>query len=134
MSQSVRQTHGRAPTHTQVWGPGPAVPEALGLLRQGPGVPPVGRLVELGQQGLAGLLAGVVGELDGDGLGGAGRLLPVQALDGLLGLYPLIKADEAHAPGATCGASTSQRHTPLLLHGAWGGRSERGGEQSETTS
>ena len=103
-------------------------PEPLGLVVQGPRVTPVGGLVQLGQQGLAGLLAGVVGELDGDGLGGAGRLLTVQALDGLLSLYPLIKADEAHAPGAACGASTSQRHTPLLLHRAWGGpqRGEQG--------
>lgn len=60
---------------------------------------------------MAGLLAGVVGELDRDGLGGACRLLSVQALDGLLGLYPLVKADEAHASGATCGASRSKTNT-----------------------
>lgn len=60
---------------------------------------------------MAGLLAGVVGELDRDGLSGTRWLLSVQALDGLLSLYPLIKADEAHTSGATCGASRSQTNT-----------------------
>lgn len=78
---------------------------------EGPRVPAVGGLVELRQKGLAGFLAGVVGELDRDGLGGARRLLPVQTLDGLLGFHPLIKADEAHTSGAACGARRSETHT-----------------------
>ena len=44
------------------------VPETLGLVVQGSGVAACGGLVELGEQRLARLLAGVVGELDGDGL------------------------------------------------------------------
>lgn len=44
-------------------------PEPLGLVVEGARVSAVGGLVELRQKGLAGLLAGVVGELDRDGLG-----------------------------------------------------------------
>ena len=86
-------------------------PEPLGLVVEGAWISTVGGLVELWQESLAGLLAGVVGELDRDGLGGTRWLLSVQALDGLLSLYPLIKADEAHTSGATCGASRSQTNT-----------------------
>lgn len=86
-------------------------PEPLSLVVEGPWVSAVGGLVELWQKGLARLLAGVVGELDRDGLGCAWWLLSIQALDGLLSLYPLIKADEAHTSGATCGASRSQTNT-----------------------
>lgn len=68
----------------------------------------IGGLVELRQKGLAGLLAGVVGELDRNRLSGTWWLLSIQALDGLFSLYPLIKADEAHTSGATCGASRSE--------------------------
>lgn len=86
---------------------------------EGSWVPAVGGLVELREESLAGFLAGVVGELDGDGLGGAGWLLSIQALDGLLCLYPLIKADEAHTSGAACGASRSQTNTgPFTSQGS----------------
>lgn len=81
----------------------PLLPEALCLLCEGSWVPSIGRLVQLRQQGLAGLLARVVGKFDGDGLGGAGWLLAVEALDGLLGLHPPIEADEAHPSGNACG-------------------------------
>lgn len=91
--------------------PPPNSPEPLSLMVKGSWVSAIGGLVQLRQQGLAGFLTGVVGELDGDGLGGAGWLLSVQALDGLLCLYPLIKADEAHTSGAACGASRSQTNT-----------------------
>lgn len=83
-------------------------PEPLSLVVEGPWVSAIGGLVELWQKGLAGLLTGVVGELDCDGLGSTRWLLSIQALDGLLSFYPLIKADEAHTSGATCGASRSQ--------------------------
>ena len=86
-------------------------PEPLSLVVKGAWVSAIGGLVQLWQKGLAGLLAGVVGELDRDGLCGTWWLLSIQALDGLLSLYPLIKADEAHTSGATCGASRSQTNT-----------------------
>lgn len=55
-------------------------------------------VVELGQQlGVLGLVW-VGGKLDRDWLRGAGRLVPVQVLDGVLGLGPLVEADEGHAP------------------------------------
>lgn len=84
------------------------LPEPLGLVVEGAWVPAVGWLVQLGQKGLAGLLAGVVGELDGDGLSSSRGLLSIQPLNGLLSLYPLIKANEPHTPRTTCGANTSQ--------------------------
>ena len=77
----------------------PLLPEALCLLCEGSWVPSIGRLIQLGQQGLARLLARVVGKLDRDWLGGARRLLAVQALDGLLGLNPPIETDEADSSG-----------------------------------
>lgn len=77
----------------------PLLPEALCLLCEGSRVPSIGRLVQLRQQGLAGFLARVVGELDGDGFGGAGRFLAVQALDGLLRLHPPVETDEADSSG-----------------------------------
>lgn len=80
----------------------PLLPEALCLLCEGSWVPSIGWLVQLGQQGLAGLLARVVGKFDRDGLGGTRRLLAVQTLDGLLGLHPPVKADEADPSGNTC--------------------------------
>lgn len=86
-------------------------PEPLSLVVEGARVSAIGGLVKLWEEGLAGLLAGVVGELDRYGLGGPCWLLSVQALDGLLSLYPLIKADEAHTSGATCGASRSKTNT-----------------------
>lgn len=79
----------------------PLLPEALCLLCEGSWVPSIGRLVQLGQQGLAGLLAWVVGKLDRYGLGGARRLLTVQALDGLLRLDPPVKTNESNSPGNT---------------------------------
>lgn len=79
---------------------------------QGPRVAAGGRLVQLSQQGLARLLAGVVGKLDSDGLGGAQRLLPVQTFDGLLGLVSLVKPDEAHSSGYACSDSECK---PMLL-------------------
>lgn len=81
----------------------PLLPEALCLLCEGSWVPSIGRLVQLGQQGLAGLLARVVGEFHCDGLGGTGWLLAVQTLDGLFGLHPPVEADEANPSGNTCG-------------------------------
>lgn len=86
-------------------------PEPLSLMVEGAWVSAIGGLVQLWQKGLAGFLTGVVGKLDRDGLGGTWWLLSIQALDGLLCLYPLIKADEAHTSGAACGASRSQTNT-----------------------
>lgn len=78
-----------------------ALPEPLGLVVQGPRIAAVGGLVELGEQGLACLLARVVGKFHRDGLSCSGRLLSIQALDGLLCLYSLIKANEAYATRTT---------------------------------
>lgn len=78
-----------------------ALPEPLGLVVQGSRIAAVGRLVELREQGLACLLARVVGKFHGDGLSCSGRLLSIQTLDGLLSLYSLIKANEAYATRTT---------------------------------
>lgn len=72
------------------------VPESLGLLRQRSWVAPVGWLVQVGQQCLAALLTGVVGELNGDWLGGAWWFLPIQPFNGLLSLNASVKSDETH--------------------------------------
>lgn len=96
----------------------PLLPEALCLLCEGSWVPSIGRLVQLGQQGLAGLLARVVGKFDRDGLGGTRGLLAVQTLDGLLGLHPPVEADEADSSGNTCGerlANSSVIHSQAAL-------------------
>lgn len=62
-------------------------------------VAPVGGLVELGEQGLAGLLAGVVGKLHSNRFRSTTRLLAIQPFDGFFGLNPLIKADESYSSG-----------------------------------
>ncbi len=97
--------------HDHLHAPHQHSPEPLSLMVERAWVSAIRGLVELWQKGLTGLLAGVVGELDRDGLGGTWWLLSIQAFDGLLSLYPLIKADEAHTSGATCGASRSQTNT-----------------------
>ena len=79
-----------------------SVPESLGLVVQGPRVASSGCLVQLGQQGLARLLTGVVGELDGDGLGRAQGFLAVQALDGLLRLVAFVEPDETYSSRYAC--------------------------------
>ena len=48
------------------------------------------------------VVAGVVGELDGDGLSGALGDGAVELLDGALGLDPLVEPDEADALGQAC--------------------------------
>lgn len=68
---------------------------------QGPRIAAVGGLVELREQGLACLLARVVGEFHRDGLSCTGGLLSIQALDGLLSFYSLIKANEAYTTRTT---------------------------------
>ncbi len=49
-----------------------------------------------------GVVAGIVGELDSDGLAGALWDGAVQLLDGALRLHALVEADEAHALGQAC--------------------------------
>lgn len=78
------------------------LPESLSLLGERSWVSPVRRLVELREQSLAGFLTRVVGELHSNGLGGSGRLLPVQPLDGLLGLDASIEADKTHTSRHAC--------------------------------
>lgn len=85
-----------------------AVPEALSLVVQRASVAACSGLVQLGEQGLARLLAGVVGELHRDGFGCAQGLLAVQALDGLFCLVPLVKPDEAHSSRYTCSGVRKQ--------------------------
>ena len=60
-------------------------------------------VVHLGDERRALHLVGVRRKLDRDGFGGAGRLLAVQVLDGVLRLRPLVEADEGHAAGQACG-------------------------------
>ena len=85
----------------------PLLPEALCLLCEGSGVPSIGRLVQLGEQSLARLLAGVVGELHGDGLCGARWLLAIQALDGFFCFDSPVKPDKTHPSGDTWETQTS---------------------------
>ena len=75
-----------------------------GRVERAPEGPPGGLRGEVGGEGRDGLgvVAGVVGELDGDGLGGALGHRPVQLLDGPLGLDALVEADEAHSLGESC--------------------------------
>lgn len=81
-------------THVaSVWA---CLPEPLSLVVKWARVAPVGGLVELGQQGLAGLLAGVVGKLHSNRFCSTAGLLAVQPFDGFFCLDPLIKADESH--------------------------------------
>lgn len=77
----------------------PLLPEALCLLCEGSWVPSIGRLIQLGQQSLAGLLARVVCKLDCNGFSGTRWLLAVQTLDGFLGLNSPIKTNEANPSG-----------------------------------
>lgn len=77
----------------------PLLPEALCLLCEGSWVPSIGRLIQLGQQSLAGLLARVVRKLDCNGFSGTRWLLAVQTLDGFLGLNSPIKTNEANPSG-----------------------------------
>lgn len=81
----------------------PLLPEALCLLCEGSWVPSIGWLIQLGQQGLAGLLARVVRKLDCNGFSGTRRLLTVKTLDGLLGLNSPIKTNEADSSGNAWG-------------------------------
>lgn len=79
------------------------LPEPLGLVVKWARVAPVGGLVELGQQGLAGLLAGVVGKLHSNRFCSTAGLLAIQPFDGFFCLDPFIKADESHPSGHSWG-------------------------------
>ena len=65
------------------------------------GRPPrrLGRQVRGQGRDRLGVVARVVGELDGDGLAGAVGDGAVELADGALGLHALVEADEAHALG-----------------------------------
>lgn len=82
------------------------VPEPLRLVVHGPGEAPRLAVVHLRHQLRIPGLVGIGGKLDRDGLGAAGRGVPVELLDGILGLGPLVESDEGHAPRQTC---TAQR-------------------------
>lgn len=47
-------------------------------------------------------LIGIGSEFDGDGLGHAGRLLPVQLFNGVFCLTALVEAYKRNAAGKTC--------------------------------
>lgn len=79
------------------------LPETLCLLCEGSWVPSIGRLIQLRQQRLTGLLARVVCKLDCNGFGCTRWLLTVQTLDCLLSLNSPVKTDEADPPGNTYG-------------------------------
>lgn len=83
-----------------MWAP---LPEPLGLVVKRARVAPVGGLVELGEQGLAGLLAGVVGKLHSNRFCSTAGLLAIQPFDGFFCLDPFIKADESHPSGHSWG-------------------------------
>lgn len=87
----------------------PLLPEALCLLCEGPWVPSIGWLIQLGQQCLAGLLARVVRKLDCNWFCGTRRLLTVQTLDGLLSLNAPVKTNEANPSGNAWGESMNKR-------------------------
>lgn len=70
-------------------------------------VAPVRGLVQLGEQGLAGLLAGVVGKLHSNRFCSTAGLLAIQPFDGFFCLDPLIKADESHPSGDSWGGRKS---------------------------
>lgn len=72
------------------------LPESLSLVVERARVSPVGGLVQLREQGLAGLLAGVVGKLHSNRFCSTAGLLAIQPFDGFFCLNPLIKADESH--------------------------------------
>jgi hypothetical protein len=67
------------------------------------------------------VVAGVVGELDCDWLGGALGDGAVELLDGALGLNPLVESDESDSLGQACETGT------LVLE-----RKENNGSRSET--
>lgn len=78
------------------------VPKTLSLLSKRSWVPPIWRLVQLGEDGLICFLAWIVGKLYSDGLRGPGRLLPIQALDGFFSFNPLVKPDKPHTSWNSC--------------------------------
>lgn len=66
------------------------------------------------------VVARVVGELDGDRLGGALRDRAVQLLDGALRLDALVESDEAHSLRQTCNAQIQYVH-PVASSNPGGG-------------
>lgn len=75
------------------------LPEPLSLVVKWARVAPIGGLVELGEQGLAGFLAGVVGKLHSNRFCSTAGLLAIQTFDCFFCLNPLIKSDESHPSG-----------------------------------
>lgn len=83
------------------------LPEPLSLVVKWARVAPVRGLVELGEQGLAGLLAGVVGKLHSNRFRSTAGLLAIQTFDCFFCLNPLIKSDESHPSGHSWGKRKS---------------------------
>lgn len=83
------------------------LPEPLSLVVKWARVAPVGGLVELGEQGLAGLLAGVVGKLHSNWFRSTTGLLAIQPFDCFFCLNPLIKPDKSHPSGHSWGKRKS---------------------------
>ena len=83
------------------------LPEPLSLVVKWARVAPVRGLVELGEQGLAGLLAGVVGKLHSYRVRSTAGLLAIQTFDCFFCLNPLIKSDESHPSGHSWGKRKS---------------------------
>lgn len=73
------------------------VPESLGLVMDGAAEAPWLPVVHLGHHPRVPALVGVGRELHRDGLRAARGRVPVQVLDGVLRLRPLVEADEGHA-------------------------------------
>lgn len=71
------------------------------------GVAPIGGLVELGEQGLAGLLAGVIGKLHSNRFRSTTGLLAIQSFNGFFCFDPLIESDESHPSGHSWGKTKS---------------------------
>lgn len=63
---------------------------------------------------------GRVGELHRDGVNAPIRYVVIQLLDGALGFYPLVKADETHPLGQACNRATGQARRCCSLISDWG--------------
>ena len=83
-------------------GHGDVVPESARRVVDRAAQPARQRQVRRQRRQALGVVAGVVGELDGDGLGAALRHGAVQLVDGPLGLDTLVEPDEADALGEAC--------------------------------
>ena len=102
------------------------VPEPAGScgVVDGPEEPACGRQIggqrQRGHGGQVLVGAGRVGELHRDGVNAAIGYVVIQLLDGALGFYPLVKADETHPFGQACNTATGQARRCCSCISDWG--------------